>query len=256
MKIARIIPLLLAILLFGTLAHGKRKKPVKDNRPVVAVMNLKVDSNNPQVQAKINELTAKIRDEIADSVDTCQVLRTKQMKTLWRKNRQAIEACYDDCDTEMAILFGAQFVIVGFLEPSQTEIIATLEIIDTRTRNPIATRKVKGGNYFEIESSILSTIKKFVRPLNNIVMQATDDEVIADSSSEPEDEYVEEKDEDEGTTESQPQERRQESDAEYVPPSDDGTPDLSPREERWEEAQQEPNLPDAEGWAFMGTSLP
>ena len=71
MKIVRNLLLLLAILLFGTLAHGKKKKQAESSRPVVVVMNLRVDSENPNVQAKIVELTAKVRDQVAESTDTC-----------------------------------------------------------------------------------------------------------------------------------------------------------------------------------------
>ncbi len=256
MKILQSSVLLLSILLLCTLAHGKKKR-VKDTRPVVAVMNLKVDSQNPQVQAKVTQLTAKIRDEVADQIDSCRVLRTQDMKSLWRKNRVAIEKCYEDCDTEMAILFGAQFLIVGQLEPSQSEVVATLEIIDARTRNPLSTKKVKGGNYFEIESSILSTIKKFVRPLDNIVMQAKDDEVVA-GEIEPE------QDEDETGLGAGPQPASpnaqgpstQASDSEYVPPPDDSESALSGREQKWEDSQNAPRLEDSEGWAFIKNQAP
>ncbi len=160
-------------------ASSAQKEPQR-KLPVVAVANLKVDSTNEKVQRKIAELTDKVRDEVADSTTSCKVIDTRQMRHLKAKHQKTMASCYDDCDVEFGLLIGADFVIGGHLTPSAQSVITTLEIKDTRTRNVVSTRRIEGNNYFELENSLLSVIKRFVKPLNNIVYQAVDDEMIKD----------------------------------------------------------------------------
>ena len=175
-------------LLISTPSFGGRKKAHKTesnpNAPVVAVANLKVDSSNESVQKKIAELTNKVRDAVAESTTNCRVINTRQMKGLMRRHGKKLAKCYDDCDVELGLLIGANFVIGGHLAPTANSVAATLEIRDTRTRNVVASKRIEGGNYFELENALLSAVKRFVKPLNNVVYQAVDDEVIKDKPAE------------------------------------------------------------------------
>jgi hypothetical protein len=183
MKLTYTSLILLATLLLSTTAFGRKRARDKEQEkkpPVVAVANLKVESTNESVQKKIAELTDKVRDAVASSTTTCQVINTREMKKLMKKHGKAMSTCYDDCDVEFGLLIGADFVIGGNLAPTADSVVTTLEIRDTRTRNVISSKKIEGNNYFVLESSLLSAIRRFVKPLNNIVYQATDDEVVAD----------------------------------------------------------------------------
>ncbi len=174
--------LLVTLLLATTAFSGKkaRQKEPEKKLPIVAVANLKVESTNENVQKKIAELTDKVRDAVASSTTTCEVIPTKKMKGLMKKHGKAMAKCYDDCDVEFGLLIGADFVISGTLAPTADSVMTTLEIRDTRTRNVVSTKKIEGNNYFALESSMMSAMRRFVKPLNNIVVQATDDEVLAD----------------------------------------------------------------------------
>jgi hypothetical protein len=180
--------ILLVTLLITTTAFGGRKAREKEPEkklPIVAVANLKVESTNESVQKKIAELTDKVRDAVASSTTTCKVINTKDMKKLMKKHGKAMSTCYDDCDVELGLLIGADFVIGGRLAPTADSVVTTLEIRDTRTRNVVSSKKIEGNNYFVLESSLLSAIRRFVKPLNNVVYQATDNEVLADKSPPP-----------------------------------------------------------------------
>lgn len=174
--------LLVTLLISTTAVSGKKtnRKSSSADVPVVAVANLKVDSTNENVQKKISELTDKVRDAVSQSTTNCRVITTKQMRKLMRKHKRKIAACYDDCDVELGIIVGADFVIGGRLAPSANTVITTLEIRDTRTRNVVSSKRIEGSNYFALENSLLSAIRRFVKPLNNVVYQAVDDEIIKD----------------------------------------------------------------------------
>jgi hypothetical protein len=224
--------------MLATPASAKRSKAKqKPGRPTVVVMDIRVTSDNPKVQQKIVELTAKVRDQISSQTTSANVIGTRKMRTLSRRHRKQMSACYDDCGVEFGLLVGADFVITGHLEPSSSEVLAVLEIHDTRTRNVIATKKVRGTNYFELEKSLLSAVRRVVRTLNNVVMQATDDEVISDRESQGQ---VDEGETNRGggTTAGVSPE------AEYLPPEEEEEPEeeLTPMGERWLEAQEAPPL--------------
>lgn len=175
--------LLLLTLLISAVAFGKKTRAKESSPPVpvVAVANLKVDSTNENVQKKIAALTDKVRDAVASSTTNCNVINSKQMRSLMKKHAKAIAKCYDDCDVELGLLVGADFVIGGRLAPTADSVMTTLEIRDTRTRNIVASKTIEGNNYFALEASLLSAVRRFVKPLNNVVYQAVDEEVIKDA---------------------------------------------------------------------------
>ncbi len=146
-------------------------------------MDIQVSSNNPKVRRKIVELTAKVRDQISSKTTSCKVISTRYQRQLARKYRKRMSSCSSDCGVEFARLVKAEFVITGTLEANATQIMAVLEIHDAQKGNLITTKRVAGNNYFELEQALLSGVRRIVKPLNNIRLQATDDEVISDSSS-------------------------------------------------------------------------
>ena len=222
----------------ATPARAKRSKAKpKPGRPTVVVMDIRVTSDNPKVQQKIVELTAKVRDQISAQTTSANVISTKKMRTLSRRHRKQMSACYDDCGVEFGLLVGADFVITGHLEPSSSEVLAVLEIHDTRTRNVVDTKRVRGTNYFELERALLSAVRRIVRTLNNVVMQATDDEVISDNESQ---EQVEEGENGRGVATT----AGVSPEAEYLPPEEEEEEEeeLTPMGERWLKAQEAPSL--------------
>ena len=178
--------LLLVTLLISehALARKSRAKESSPKVPVVAVVNLKVDSANEKVQKKIAELTDKVRDAVAAGTKNCKVITTKQMRSLNKRYAKKMASCYDDCDVEFGLLVHADFVIGGRLAPTAGSVITTIQIRDTRTRNVVASKKIEGNNYFDLEAALLAAMKRFVKPLNHVVYQAVDDEVLKDQPAE------------------------------------------------------------------------
>ena len=189
MKFGVNVPLLIVTLFIAASVaakparNGKKKSEPEPSKPaiVVAVVDLKVESDKDNVKDKIKELSVKLREKVEESATGFQVIGDRQMKTIQRKHRKAIANCYDDCDVEFGILAKANFVIGGHLEPSASGIVGTLEIRNTQSREVVSAKSVSGANYFEFESALLASVRRFVKPLNHVVFQATDDEVVKDA---------------------------------------------------------------------------
>ena len=189
---ANVIVLFVTLLIATSAMGGKSRKnrrgknDTESGRPtiVVAVVNLKVDSEKDNVKGKIEELTAKLRDKVSEHAQKFEVVSSRQTRIIRKRNRKAIASCYDDCDVEFGLLAKANFVIGGHLEPSTGGIIATLEIRNTQSREVVSSKRISGANYFELESAMMSSVRRFVKPLNNVVFQATDTEVLKDAPEE------------------------------------------------------------------------
>jgi hypothetical protein len=195
MKFGVNVLLLIVALLIAASALGKpgkngkkrRRNTTEKSRPaiVVAVVDLKVDSEKNNVKGKIQELSTKLREAVEKNATSFEVVSSRKMRMVRRRHRRAISNCYDDCDVEFGILANANFVIGGHLEPSASGIVGTLEIRNTQSREIVSSKTISGANYFEFESALLASVRRFVRPLNHVVFQATDDEVVRDGPPEP-----------------------------------------------------------------------
>ena len=193
MRLGVNIPILLVALLIASAAFGashnrngkKRKKNgAPSGRPtiVVAVVDLKADGELDRDQQKqVRELSVKLREKVERTAKNFKVIPSRQMRALSRKHRRAIKKCYDDCDVEFGLLADAKFVISGHISSSSDGMAATLEIRDTQNRSVVETKQISGADYSELESNMLSSVHRFVKPLNHIVYQAKDDEVIRDT---------------------------------------------------------------------------
>ena len=98
MRLGVNVAVLIAALLIATSALGARSKKNSKNHKddsdsgrqsiVVAVVNLKVDSDKNNVQGKIEELTEKLRAKVTEQAESFQVVSSKQMRAIRKRHKR------------------------------------------------------------------------------------------------------------------------------------------------------------------------
>ncbi|MCP4677388.1 MAG: hypothetical protein GY854_18115 [Deltaproteobacteria bacterium] len=146
----------------------------KPQAPVVAVIEFVPGAGVYSSDA--HRLTRKTRSIVAREAKSCRVIGSRKMRKLNRRHRSAISACTTDCAAEHGRIIGADYVIIGNIEETDSGIEATLELYSVETGSLVSSKKRERPNMDELQNAIVAAVPELVTPLTNIVLQATDDE--------------------------------------------------------------------------------